>query len=141
MTTPPGEAGQAHPATIEQNKQIVRRLIADVMDAGKLDVIDQLYDPRLAPAARRWIEPFLASFSDLDMRIDQLIAENDTVVGRFSCSGTHTGPWLGHPPTGRHFTNIAEVYIFRIEGGRITRAWGLEDTHTRLRQLGLSATT
>jgi len=96
MTTPPGEAGQAHPATIEQNKQIVRRgLIADVMDAGNLDVIDQLYDPRLAPAARRWIEPFLAPFSDLDMRIDQLIAENDT-----SSAGSPAGP-LGDGRAGR----------------------------------------
>jgi hypothetical protein len=71
------------------------------------------------------------------MRIDNLIAEDDTVVGRFSCSGTHSGDWLGHPPTGRRFADIAEVYIFRIADGRIVRAWGLEDTLSRLRQLGL----
>jgi hypothetical protein len=121
----------------ETNKRLVRRLVEEVLNERRLDVIDELYHPRLASAARRWIEPFLASFSDVHMRIDDLIAEDDTVVGRFSCSGTHSGDWLGHPPTGRRFTDVAEVYIFRIADARIVRAWGLEDTLSRLRQLGL----
>lgn len=123
--------------TVDRNKGLVRRLVQEVLNNRRLDVIDELYDHRLAPAARRWIEPFLASFSDVHMRIDDLIAEDDTVVGRFSCSGTHSGAWLGHPPTGRRFTDVAEVYIFRIADGRIVSAWGLEDTRSRLRQLGI----
>lgn len=71
------------------------------------------------------------------MRVRDLIAEDDRVAGRFFCSGTHTGPWLGHPPTGRRFSAIDEVYFFRLTDGRITHAWGLEDTHRRLQQLGL----
>jgi len=122
---------------VETNKRLVRRLVEEVLNDRRLDVIDELYHPRLAGAARRWIEPFLASFSDVHMRIDNLIAEDDTVVGHFSCSGTHSGDWLGHPPTGRRFTDIAEVYIFRIADDRIIRAWGLEDTLSRLCQLGL----
>jgi predicted ester cyclase len=66
-----------------------------------------------------------------------VIAEGDKVVGRFTCSGTHTGPWQGHPPTNRRFTRIPEVYILTIRGNKITQAWGLEDTHRRMRQLGL----
>ena len=132
----PDRTPAAVPA-VETNKRLVRRLVEEVLNDRRLDVIDELYHPRLAGAARRWIEPFLASFSDVHMRIDDLIAEDDTVVGRFSCSGTHSGDWLGHPPTGRRFTDIAEVYIFRIADGRIVRAWGLEDTLSRLRQLGL----
>jgi predicted ester cyclase len=72
------------------------------------------------------------------MRVVELVAEGETVAGHFSCSGTHTATWLGHPASGRRFTNVAEVYFFRVVGGRITRAWGLEDTADRLRQLGLS---
>lgn len=117
--------------------QVVRRLVDEVMNAGRLDVLDELYTPAGAAAARRWIEPFLTSFSDVRMRIVQMVVEGDTVAARFSCSGTHTGTWLGHPPTGRRFTGVAEVYVFRVSGGRITRAWGLEDTLRRLRQLGL----
>jgi predicted ester cyclase len=120
-------------------KQVVRRLMDEVMTDGNLAALDWLYAPRLASSARRWVEPFLESFSDVDMRIVELVAEGDTVVGRFACSGTHTGTWLGHPATGRRFTNVAEVYFFRVVEGRITRAWGLEDTAGRLRQLGLSS--
>jgi len=72
------------------------------------------------------------------MRIVELVAEGETVAGRFACSGTHTGEWLGHPPTGGRFTDVAEVYLFRVVDERIVRAWGLEDTADRLRQLGLN---
>jgi predicted ester cyclase len=72
------------------------------------------------------------------MRIIDLIAEGDTVVGRFTCTATHLGTWLGHPPTGRRFTDIDEVGIYRIRNGLIVDTWSLEDTQTRMRQLGLT---
>jgi predicted ester cyclase len=123
----------------ERNKHVVRRLVDEVLNGGNLAALDELYSPEMAPSARRWIEPFLASFSDVHMRVEDLIAEDDRVAARFRCSGTHTGTWLGHPATGRRFTDIDEVYLFHLANGRITRAWGLEDTPRRLRQLGLTA--
>ena len=71
------------------------------------------------------------------MEVKDLIAEDDRVVGRFICSGTHVGEWRGHPATGRRFRRIDEVYIFRLENCRIVQAWGIEDTLRRLEQLGL----
>ena len=124
----------------QASKAVVRRLITEVLNGGRLEAIDELYTPELAAAARRWITPFRASFPDVHMEIVELIAEGDTVVGRFTCSATHTGPWLGHPPTGRRFENIDEVYFFRLAAGRITEMWGVEDTAERLRQLGLTPT-
>ena len=118
-------------------KDVVHRLVDEVMNRGNLNVLEDLYSPRLAAAARGWVEPFLASFTDVHMRIVELVAEGETVVGRFACSGTNTGTWLGHPPTGRRFTDVAEVYFFRVVEGRIVRAWGLEDTADRMRRLGL----
>ncbi len=72
-----------------------------------------------------------------NMEIVDLVAEGDTVVGRFTCSATHAGAWLGHPPTGRRFEAIDEVTFFRLSEGRIVSAWGIEDTLGRLEQLGL----
>jgi predicted ester cyclase len=74
---------------------------------------------------------------DMEMEIVALVAEGDTVVGRFRCSATHLGPWRGHEPTGRRFEAVDEVYFFELRDGRIAGAWGLEDTPSRLRQLGL----
>ncbi len=49
-------------------------------------------------------------------------------------------PWLGHPPTGRRFENIAEVCFFRLADGRISEMWGIEDNAGRRRRLGLIPT-
>ena len=71
-------------------------------------------------------------------QIVELIAEGDKVIGRFTCSATHLGQWLGHAPTGRRFEQVDEVSIFRSCDGRIVHVWSLGDTPGRLRQLGLT---
>ena len=127
-----GEAG-----VLERNKEVVRRLVDEVLNAGRMDVIDELYAPTLAPGAKRWIAPFRTSFPDVHMEVVDLIAEDDKVVGRFTCSGTHLGEWRGHAPTGRRFEAVDEVSIFRFSGGRIVEVWALEDDLGRLEQLDL----
>jgi predicted ester cyclase len=122
----------------EANKTVVRRLVEEVFNGGHLEVIDELYTPELAPAARRWIAPFRAGFPDVHMEIVELIAEGDKVVGRFTCSATHLGEWLGQVPTGRRFERVDEVSIFQFRDGKIAHAWSLEDTLERLKQLGLA---
>jgi predicted ester cyclase len=124
-------------APVRDSKDTVRRLIEEVINAGRLDVIEEIYTPQAAPGARRWIAPFRESFPDVQMEIVDLIAEGEKVVGRFRCSATHLGHWRGHDPTGRRFERVDEVYIFRVVNGRITEAWGIEDTRSRERQLGL----
>jgi predicted ester cyclase len=120
----------------EANKTVVRRLITEVLNGGHLEVIDELYTPELAGAAKRWITPFRASFPDVHMEIVELIAEDDKVVGRFTCSATHLGEWLGQAPTGRRFERVDEVSIFRFRDGKVVHVWSLEDTLGRLQQLG-----
>jgi ketosteroid isomerase-like protein len=122
----------------EHNKAIIRRLIEKVLNGGHLELVDELYAPELAPAAKRWITPFRASFPDVHMEVIELIAEGDKVVGRFTCSATHLGAWLGHAPTGRRFERVDEVSIFRLRDGKIVHVWSLEDTLGRLQQLGLA---
>ena len=124
-------------SVLERNKAVVRRLVDDVLNGGQLDAIDEVFSPDLATEARAWIAPFLASFADTRMEIIDLIAEGDRVAARFTCSGTHTGEWLGHAPTGRRFEQIDEAAIYRFRDGRIVESWGVEDTLRRLEQLGL----
>jgi predicted ester cyclase len=123
----------------DRNKEIVRRAVELVLNEGQLEVVDELYSAEMAPGVRDWIEPFRDAFPDVRMEVVELIAEGDKVVARFRCSGTHSGEWRGNPPTGRRFEDVDEVYIFTVRDGRIVRAWGIEDTLTRLRQLGLKA--
>lgn len=119
------------------NKALVLRLIDEVMNRGDVSVLDELYTPPMARAAARWITPFRDAFPDMRMTVVQLVAEGDTVAGRFRCSATHLGEWRGQAPTGKRFEDVDEVYFFTITGGRISAAWGIEDTESRVRQLGL----
>jgi predicted ester cyclase len=121
----------------EHNKQLVRRLVADVVNRRNLDALDSVAAGTFARTARRWISPFRQSFPDFTMEIVDLIAEGDKVVAHFKCSGTHEGEWLGHPPTAKRFESVDEIYIFRVENRKLVAAIAVEDNLTRLRQLGL----
>lgn len=116
-------------------------MVDEVMNERRLDVLEELCTPAMARRWRRWVAPFLASFPDMRMEIVQLVAEGDTVVGRLTCSATHTGEWRGQAASGRRFENVDEVYFFSFEEGRIAEAWGIEDTLDRMRQLGLAGSS
>ena len=123
--------------TTEESKELVRRLVDEVVNRRDLDALDEIASGQLARLARRWISPFRASFPDFTMRIVSLVAEGDTVVGHFACSGTHTGDWLGIAPTGRRFEDVDEIYVFTVADGKLVAAHGVEDNLSRLRQLGI----
>jgi predicted ester cyclase len=120
----------------DHNKRVVTRVIKAI-SSGDLTAFDELYTPRTAAKARAWVAPFLQSFPDVTMNIVQLVSEGDTVIARLRCSGTHLGIWRGHPPTGKRFDRVDEVYFFTFRDGLIDSAWGIEDNLTRFRQLGL----
>jgi predicted ester cyclase len=123
--------------SLAENKALVRRLVDEVVTNRNVDAIDELATAGIAEAARQWVGPFRDVFPDFRMEIVDPIAEDDKVVARFKCSGTHRGEWRGHPPTGRAFTDIDEIYIFTVKDGKLADAFALEDTLARLEQLGL----
>jgi steroid delta-isomerase-like uncharacterized protein len=124
----------------EHGKRLVRRLVEDAIAGHNPDVVDEIATGEFARAAKRWVSPFRSAFPDFEMELVELIAEGDTVVAHFRCSGTHRGEWRGVPATGRRFENVDEIYIFRVEDGKLSSATGVEDNLTRMRQLGIRAT-
>jgi predicted ester cyclase len=121
----------------DHNKQLLRRLV-EIVNEGDLDSIDDVASGPIASEARRWIGPFRDSFPDFRMELVDVLAEDDKVMGYFKCSGTHEGEWRGHPATGRRFEAVDEVYVFRVEDGKLASVIAVvEDNLTRLRQLGL----
>jgi predicted ester cyclase len=123
--------------TGDRNRRLVHRLVEIVNDRD-FDSIDEVATGQIAGELRRWVGPFRDSFPDFRMEVMDVIAEGEKVVGYFKCSGTHQGDWRGHAPSGRRFEGVDEVYIFRIEDGKLASALAVvEDNLTRLRQLGL----
>jgi carbonic anhydrase/acetyltransferase-like protein (isoleucine patch superfamily)/predicted ester cyclase len=121
----------------QDSTALVRRLV-EIVNAGSLDGLEEVASGEIAEAARRWIGPFRESFPDFRMEVREVIAEGDKVVGYFKCSGTHRGHWRGNPPTGKRFEDVDEVYVFRVEQGKLASAIAVvEDNLTRMRQLGI----
>jgi predicted ester cyclase len=122
--------------TVDRKAQ-VRRFVEEAVNGGRDELIDGLFTPEMSAPAGDWFGAFRGSFPDVHMDVVELVADGDTVVGRFECSATHLGEWRGHAPTGRRFESVDEVYFFTFSGDRIAAVWGLEDTLDRFQQLGL----
>jgi predicted ester cyclase len=130
-----GKRGEGVSVSAEENKAMVRRLL-EAMNTGNMDVVDELFSPEVAGQAKQNYTAFRSAFPDWREEIVDVIAEEDKVVGRFKCSGTHRGEMMGIAPTGRHM-EVDEVYFLRVENGKFVEFWGLEDNLARMRQLGL----
>jgi steroid delta-isomerase-like uncharacterized protein len=76
-----------------------------------------------------------SAFPDLERRIDDLIAEGDKVVARWTAQGTQTGEFQGLPPSGKVATSSG-ITIFRILDGRVVEEWSESDMLGLLQQLG-----
>ena len=98
--------------------------------------MEVLFAPRAARQGRSGCSrSSAAAFPDWREEIVQLVAEGDTVAGRFRCSGTHLGEFLGEAPTGKRM-EVEEVFFLRAEDGRFVDFWALEDSLGRMRQAG-----
>jgi predicted ester cyclase len=120
----------------EENKAMLRRLVDEGLNAGNMDVVDELLTPELAEQQKKGFTAYRSAFPDWREEIVDVVAEEDTVAAHFKCTGTHRGEMMGIAPTGRHM-EVDEVYFLRVQDGKFVEFWGLEDNLTRMRQLGL----
>jgi steroid delta-isomerase-like uncharacterized protein len=132
----------------EQNRSIVRRWIEEGWNKGNPAIVDQLYAPDYVQyessptpvtsreALKQYVAGYRAAFPDMHFTMDDLIAEGDKVVWRFTSSGTHDGPFMGIPPTGKP-CSVTGIVIFRLENSRIAEAWVNIDALALLQQLGV----
>jgi steroid delta-isomerase-like uncharacterized protein len=131
----------------EANKTVARRYFEEVRNRGDLGAIDDLFAPgfvlrvgglpdvRGSDGLRQSYGAFRAALPDLRFTVEDVIAEGDRVVVRWSARGTHQGPLLGVAATGRPVA-ITGIDVFRIDGGKIAEGWSNFDQLGLLRQVG-----
>jgi len=118
----------------DDNKAIIRRLYDELFRAWNLSLIDELVAPEFVghemPAGtlpgpegfRQLYARLRSAFPDLRYSVDDLIAEDDKVVVRWTWTCTHMGIFRGIAPTGRQ-SSVPGVAIYRLAGGKIVERW------------------
>ena len=82
---------------------------------------------------------YRATFPDVRITIEEMIAEGDKVAIRIVARGTHKGDLMGIAPTGRAVT-VNEQHFVCFADGKIVEYWGVEDNLGMMQQLGVVQT-
>jgi len=139
-------------STTDENKALVRRGYEELLNGDNLDVAEELVAPdffnhEAPPGQNRGPESMRAlttmlrtAFPDLHFEIEELIAEGNTVAGRLTMSGTHQGPLMGMPPTGRSMQQ-AHMHFVRFRDGKAIEHCGVRDDLAMMQQLGVVTLT
>jgi predicted ester cyclase len=113
--------------SLEENKNVVRRFITEILVKGDLSAIDQIIAPnyvnQFMPAGgvagfKQFIGTSHTAIPDLKYTIENMVAEGDQVVVRFTMSGTYSGSIMGSKPTGKFFS-VPGLVFYRLANGKI----------------------
>jgi steroid delta-isomerase-like uncharacterized protein len=130
----------------EANKALVRRAFeiwnrADLAATGEVVGADYVRHDPATPGVRgvaglqQLIATYHQAFPDLQLTVEELLAEGETVAARWSGTGTHRGELMGIPPTGKP-TAVSGIGLYRLAGGKIAEEWESWDTLGLMQQLG-----
>ena len=132
--------------SVEQNKEVFRRVIEEGFNNGNLDALNECFPPNyiehqfdLPPTLEEFkgsIRFLRDTFAPFSLTIEDMIAEGDMVWARMTGRGADSKGFMGRPPTGRSFA-ITVIDVCRFENGRIVEHWGVPDRFHQLAQLGL----
>jgi steroid delta-isomerase-like uncharacterized protein len=121
---------------LSANKQLAIRYMEEVFNQRKFDVLADLFSAEILDSARQLAVGFLSAFPDWHGSVEDVFAEGDRVVNRWTGHGTHTMPLMGIPPTGKHVT-MEGITIFRVANGKVAQQWSHADQLGLMRQLGV----
>ena len=135
--------------SVQENKAILRRYYQEFWNDGNHALASECWTPDVTlhvissfvqdrhglDEVREAAAMARAALPDAQFTVEDLVAEGDLVVARFSACGTHLGELNGIAPTGKQVA-YGGVGIFRLEGGRIAEMWSAIDTMGMLQQMG-----
>jgi predicted ester cyclase len=128
------------------NKELIRRLFDEVVNNGKLDVVEDLMSPDFSTVTpmgvlnregfKGFVTGWRGAFPDIHCEVSDLIAEGDTVAWAVRARGTHEGEFNGMPATGRS-VDFDSLNIAHARDGQLVDHRVLMDFATMMAQLGV----
>jgi steroid delta-isomerase-like uncharacterized protein len=123
---------------------------AEAVNTGKFDLFEETvsidnidHDPALGQVPgpegyRSFFEGLRVAFPDLNVALETMVANEDSIAIAYILTGTQKGPLRGIAPTGRNM-KIRGMQISKFKDGRMVERWGSSDELGMLQQLGSMA--
>jgi steroid delta-isomerase-like uncharacterized protein len=136
------------PMSEAQNKTIAERFNEDIWGTGDEAALEELFAPDFVDHGalpgqtpdreghKEIVAAFRSAFPNLSVTTDDIIAEGDKVVSRWTARGTHQGELMGISPTGKEVT-ITGIDVLRIAEGKVVGRWAEYDSLGMMQQLGV----
>ena len=133
-------------AVTEKNKAMVRRFWEEVFNGRKLSLIDEIFTADWVyhgvgglkvygqEGLKQFLTEYYNAFPDMQVKVENLIAEGDKVVSHVTSRGTHKGELMGIAPTGKQVT-VPVICISRFVDDKIGENWEIIDLFGMLQQL------
>ncbi len=132
----------------DQNKAVARRLFEEILTEGNLDAIEEVFaadyhdhdpaneeDTRGHDGVRREISGYRAAFPDLQVTVEDQLADGDLTATRWTTRGTHRAALGDLAATGKSFS-MTGITIHRFRSGAICEGWWNWDAMGMMQQLG-----
>jgi steroid delta-isomerase-like uncharacterized protein len=132
----------------EENKALERRIYEEIYNKNNMAAIEQFYAtdwvchpslPGMPPGLEGMKQSSTLTskaFPDMQVKLEDIVAEGDKVACRWTATATHKGEFMGMSPTNKQVT-ITGVHIDRIAGGKIVETWNYSDMMGVMQQLGM----
>jgi steroid delta-isomerase-like uncharacterized protein len=132
----------------EENKTKARRIIEEALNKGNLAVLDEIIAPNYIyhssqgdvkgpEGLKQFFKMLRTVLPDINVAIEDMVAEGDIVAYRFILNGTFKGEFMGIPPTGNQVA-YPEAHFIRFEGDKEVEETPYADSLTLFKQLGVS---
>ena len=131
----------------EENKALVHRFYDEVWQNNNLDAMDEILAtdvnnytlppdiPGGIEGSKAFAGMFASAFPNTTMNIEDVLADGDKVIVRWSATAKHEGELMGVPASGKD-VNVHGIGIYRIAEGKITDIWGEFDMLGMMQQIG-----
>jgi len=143
----PSQSAPPPPDSAEKSETLVGRYFNEVMNQGKLEVIDEIAAPNFAfrittipdpirgpEGLKQFAIGLRTGFPDIHFTVEREIAEGNKVAARWMITATHNGTFLGIPPTGKQVHDQG-IDIFHIADDKIVNIWVNENALGLMQQL------
>lgn len=139
--------------SLDSNKNVAKKAI-ELWNTGNFKAMDDIYSPNCVfhqhhhpqshqdikgtAAWKKFLLEFRDAFPDYQDTLEDVIAEGNKVVIRFTSRGTHLGPLMGIEPTHKKLVWTG-IVIYRLENSKIVESWVNWDMHGMLEQMGVTS--